>query len=141
MKIIHQAVYLTPGSLFPEDQTVTLSAYAIAEAVEKAPRYAYQFTLHDVEVRTGIIEDEVIENRKIVNRSGKFFLGGEIFTLSDVKGWGREFSILAGNMECNGWPKVIKCRTGNFQPFEDGDVVVGATRELAGASPRQLERK
>lgn len=39
--------------------------------------------------------------------------------LDQVRAMG--FDILASNMRANGWPTVIRCRTGNWQPFDDDD--------------------
>lgn len=65
-----------------------------------------------------------MRDTEIFNEGGKFYPGGVVYSLNDIKAMGQDFHILALNMEGNDWPKVVKTRAGNFQPFLDEDVVL-----------------
>jgi hypothetical protein len=49
---------------------------------------------------------------------------GEALTTEDVEKLPGDNSILLANMRSNGWDPIIRTRRGNFQPFEEGDVVL-----------------
>jgi hypothetical protein len=125
MTVEHWVTYLFPGSFFNEEGSVKLTSRDQIEALKKMPRRAFAFSLYDVEVRTGVLEDgEKIVNRRTVNKGNKFYPDGAIYSKQDVA---REFgidSILYANMDCNDWKRLVKTRTGNFQPLEEGDEVV-----------------
>lgn len=117
----HCVEYLLPGTLFPECQTLTIKSRSVKEAVRLAPKNAYCFTIYDVEDAPDLGPDFMV-TPKAKNRTPRHYLGGKVFTLEEVKAL--EGDVLARNMEGNGWPHVIQCRTGNWQPFEDDDVLV-----------------
>ena len=61
-----------------------------------------------------------------INVSPMRYYGGKLYTVAELK---REFPnerILISNIEGNGYDKAIRCRTGNWQPFEETDVFVEA---------------
>ncbi len=61
-----------------------------------------------------------------INVSPMHYYGGKLYTVEELK---REFPdshTLISNIEGNGYPKAIRCRTGNWQPFEKTDVFVEA---------------
>ena len=58
--------------------------------------------------------------------SGRYYIGGRVMSLADVKREMPDERILIDNMEGNGWGYVIKTRLGNFQPFFPQDQVCGA---------------
>jgi hypothetical protein len=122
MKTEHWVEYLHPGSFYPEESRLRLKQYSATEALRKLPKTAFAFTLYDVEIRSGKLEDgETIEQRKKVNESGRFYPGGEIKYLEEIKSMGEGFEILASNMENNDWNSVVRTRAGNFQPFKTED--------------------
>jgi len=49
---------------------------------------------------------------------------GEKLSVSDVEALPGDNRILLANMRGNRWDAVVRTRRGNFQPLEDGDVVV-----------------
>jgi len=48
---------------------------------------------------------------------------GELLTSAEVAALPGDHEILLRNMEYNNWDPIVRTRLGNFQPFEDGDVV------------------
>ena len=42
----------------------------------------------------------------------------EVLTIEDVAELAGEDSVLHMNMSVNNWSAVVRCRTGNFQPFD-----------------------
>jgi len=80
--------------------------------------YGYMFydiaetMLHGVELRSGEI-----------NKTGIHYFG-KAMTLAEVKKELPSRRILISNMEMNGWNRVVKTRTGNFQQLEEDDCIV-----------------
>lgn len=125
--IIHKAEYLFPGSLFSEETVRVLPERSVEAAVEAAPKGCFCFTLYDTETAPDLGPDfKVLPVRK--NVSGRYYLGGELYDVAAIESLASaealDLSILASNMRANGWERVIRCVTGNWQPFTDGDVLV-----------------
>lgn len=123
-QVTHHAEYASPGSFFSETGAVQLEARDVDEAVAKAPGHAFCFQLFD----RYVIDFEYDKRRfqvapKRTNESGRYYLGGETFTLEQVRAMGDDFRTLAANMNGN-WPLVIRTRHGNWQPFDDGDTLL-----------------
>lgn len=59
-----------------------------------------------------------------LNISPIHYYGGRIMTLDEVRREMSDAHILISNIENNGYTRVIRCRTGNFVPFEDGDIYI-----------------
>lgn len=119
--MIHKAEYLLPGSFMPESIRLELPERTLAAAKAAAPPSAYCFTMFD-EADPVDLGPEFSVTPKRLNVSGKVYLGGALYELAEVRSMGE--TILAENMEHNDWPRVIRCRTGNWQPFFDGDMVI-----------------
>lgn len=64
---------------------------------------------------------------KVVARSGRYYLGGTIETIEDVRQRNDpKESILLSNMESNGWERIV-VNTNSWkivQPLKDGDVLL-----------------
>jgi uncharacterized protein (UPF0128 family) len=59
-----------------------------------------------------------------LNLSPMHYYGGKLYTVAELK---RDFpnnSTLISNVEGNGYAKAIKCRTGNWQPFDKTDIFI-----------------
>jgi hypothetical protein len=91
---------------------------------------AYAFSFYDVVTVTveGVpgVEGPVITSGSRVNESKLHYLGGQVMDKDEVAANVPDSDTLISNMECNGWPSVIKCRTGNFQPFDPAEHVLVA---------------
>lgn len=57
------------------------------------------------------------------NYSPRIYLGGEVFTMDQLPDDDKH-RTLRSNAECNGWDRLIRCRTGNWQPLREGETVV-----------------
>jgi len=114
-----------PGSFFSETSSKEVDDRDPGNV--EVPEGAFAFTFYDQIVGTAKScgKDHRV-NSLPFNRSGVFYCGGEVLSLAQVKALPGDHSILVGNMERNKWEHVIKCRTGNFQPFENGDVFLEA---------------
>lgn len=122
----HHAEYVLPGLLFPEETTRQLDARDPAEAAEKAPEGAFAFVLYDLPVvpDTGLDPEQFRVTPKRQNVSKRYYLGGTLHSLDEVRAMGDDKRTLVANMEGNGWATVICTPFGNWQPFEDGDTLL-----------------
>jgi hypothetical protein len=87
------------------------------------PSGSFGFRFFDVKSTE---EGDVKMESDRLNLSPMYYYGGRIMTLDDVRREMPNDRILISNMESNGWSRVIKCRTGNFKPFDGGDVHIKA---------------
>lgn len=114
---------LYPGSLFAEDEQVVVKERN-AEKVAKKYRQCFAFRFYDLttaEVSVDGVRRVVSGERK--NVSPLYYPGAKSYTLAEVKRL-PDSRILASNMECNGWKRVVKTRRGNFQPLNKTDVIL-----------------
>jgi hypothetical protein len=138
----HWARYYLPGSFFAEDSAVELPDRSTDAAVSRAPASAFAFVLYDTaicdfEFDAGLFKVVPIPQ----NESAKHYIGGTVYTCDELRalavaeGNPDKYRILISNVTryVSGDPPVegrtIRCRTGNWQPFEDGDVLVDAPGE------------
>ncbi len=124
MAFTHHAEYLLPGAFMPEQATRQLERRDPNEAAAAAPHGAYCFKLYDLPTTTAEAPEGFDLRPKRANESkGRYYIGGTVYTLAKVKKM-PDMHIMAVNMECNRWPRAIKCRTGNWQPFLAADELV-----------------
>lgn len=100
-----------------------LAERSVACARELAPNHAFAFILYDLPDETPDLGPEFTVIPKRQNQSHRYFIGGKIVTRDEVSGWGKEFSTLHFNMGNKGWNPMVLCRTGNYQPLLDGEIV------------------
>lgn len=118
------ATYLMPGAFFPEETTKRLDAYDPHEAAAKAPENAYCFTIAQRPKAPDLGPDFWVTGR-IHNRSKRFYLGGRVYAEPEVAALSHvQHPGLLANMQGNHWSHMILCRTGNWQPFMDGDTLL-----------------
>ena len=113
-----------PGTLFAENERHLVKKRDANGIAKKYPG-AFSFQFYDLTskpVNVDGVERIVAGHRKKV--SPKYYPGGTILTAEDVKSMAGDHKILLSNMVGNGWERIVRCRTGNFQPFEKGDVVL-----------------
>ena len=117
--------FLYPGSFFSESSTQEVKTRDVSKV--KVPKNAFGFKFFDI---LSVVVDTDGKKVKLtserINVSPKHYYGGKLYTVAELK---REFPnerILISNIEGNGYPKAIRCRTGNWQPFEKTDVFVEA---------------
>lgn len=119
----HIVEYLLPGFMWPEETIRELPERSVKAAVKKAPERAFCFTLYDIEEAPYFGPDyKIVPVPK--NKSGRYYLGGEIFTIDQVRVLYGDDSILLSNMQNNDWDRIIRCNTGNWQPFTESDTLI-----------------
>lgn len=124
----HFVKFSSPGTFCHEERMLQIDSWDVDKAVEMArsieERYGatpfcFQF------VTKGREECEL--DSRVVDRSGRYYLGGEILTLEQVKAKNDpDDRILISNMERNDWDRII-VNTNSWkmtQPLEDDDVVL-----------------
>ena len=124
----HFVTFESPGTFFHERTEKPIDSWDIDKASEMAhgiverhnsTPFAFFFTTRERK------EDE-LDSREIA-QSGRYFLGGDVLNLKQVKGLkDSDYSILISNMECNGWSKVVMNKNSwtVFQPLMDKDTVL-----------------
>lgn len=122
-KKITKLVFLFPGSLFAEEDSRDVKDRSRPKNIPKGAFAYYFYDIDVAEVEIAGKPQRVVS--PATNESGRFYIGGEIYTLAQVKKLKGDYEALISNMETNDYPRVIKCRTGNWQPFyPDKDQVV-----------------
>lgn len=124
--MIYKAEFLLPGILFPESTTRVLVRRDPYEALAVAPEGSYCFTLFDtadeVDAPPGY---SITPTRQ--NVSGRYYIGGTVYTLAEVEALkGDQGRALVSNLRQfgDGRGRGILCRTGNWQPFTNDDVLL-----------------
>jgi uncharacterized protein (UPF0128 family) len=117
--------FLYPGSFFSESSAKEVKTRDVSKL--KVPKNAFGFKFFDI---LSVVVDADGKKVKLtseqINVSPMHYYGGKIYTVAELK---REFpnnDILISNIEGNGYKKAIRCRTGNWQPFEETDIFVEA---------------
>ena len=117
--------FLYPGSFMSESWTTQVKTRDVSKL--KVPKNSFAFKFFDIISVVVEADGKKIElTSEAINESSKHYYGGKLYTVAELK---REFPmqrILISNVESNGYKKAIKCRTGNWQPFEKTDVFVKA---------------
>src|SRR5690348_15092015 len=109
---------LFPGVFFPESQTRSVETRD--PAAVNAPDGCYCFRFYDREEMPAANGVEMLTGQP-KNWSGRFYVGGAIHATDDLLAAfpeGDEIHRMARTSKLNGWNRLIKCRTGNWQPFE-----------------------
>lgn len=106
----------------------------VREVTERAPEKievpedAFAFTFFDR--FQGMVKDEDQEipvSSGPVNRSkGVYYIGGQTMTKEEILAQVPDPATLISNLEDEGCDCAIKTRMGNFQPFEDDDILIKA---------------
>lgn len=109
-------VFLSPGSLFPNEQHVEVLNRGVKVNV---PNNCFGYYFYDRAETT--LDGETLYGQP-KNKSGRTYIG-EVVTIEQVE---KELpqSILYSNMRSNKWDKVVRTRMGNYQPIESGDTVI-----------------
>lgn len=127
MKNEHYVEWLTPGSLFPEKYTEKVDSRDLPQL--EIPRDVYAFTFYDVKTVDAVDEEgEKHEIRIIINKSPRYIIG-EVFTLEQIEAMGKDYRVLASNVEEYDMKSGVKTHLGNWQPLLKDDVVL-STNEL-----------
>lgn len=113
--------FFYPGVMFDETSLEEVTSRDVDRV--KVPQGAFGFLFFDL---MSTEEGGVKMESDRLNISPMYYYGGRIMTLDEVRREVPSAHTLIGNMEGNDYNRVIRCRTGNFKPFHDGDVYVEA---------------
>ncbi len=124
----HFVTFYSPGTFFHEETTRAIDSWNIEAALEMVQdiRERYGATPFAFCFSTRQRAEEELDS-KVVRRSGRYYLGGIVLTLDEIKARnGPEDAILISNMESNGWERVIENRNSwkVTQPLKADDAVL-----------------
>jgi len=131
----HYVRLFFPGVFFAETSECIIKTRDVNNITIPDNCYGYMFydreetMLHGVELQSGEI-----------NKTGIHYFG-RAMTLAEVKKELPSERILIFKMENNGWDRVVKTRTGNFQPFEEDDCIVEEVKMSTDDTLRELGEK
>lgn len=123
----YYAEFNYPGTFMPETSIVQVTEEEFNNPkliAVKAKKNAYSFTLFSrLEGKT---QGKYMVTSDRIPILKTFFIGGNVYTLDEVKKLFPDKKTLISNMQ-DQWPKVILCRTKNWQPFQENDVLFPET--------------
>ena len=113
-----------PGSFFAEDDVVKVTKREPKKIAKKYPRtFAfYFFDLVEKEITVGGETKTVASKER--NQSPKYYPNGILYDKKKLAELEGKDSILYHNIFGNGYAAGVKCRTGNWQALEKGDVIL-----------------
>ena len=121
--------YLLPGVFMPEEAVREVGDRDPQRAAREAPENAFAFTFYDVVITTAEIGGKTLTLRSDpLNATGRYYIDPEVLNAADVEALPGDHRILLTNMRGNHWTTILRCRTGNFQPLEDGDTIIDTKR-------------
>jgi len=115
--------FLYSGSFMSESSTQEINTRDVSKV--KVPKDAFCFSFFDilsVVVETDRRKVQLTSER--INVSPKHYYGGKLYTAAEFKRAFPSERILINNIKGNNYKKIIKCRTGNWQPFEETAVLI-----------------
>lgn len=102
-------VFYSPGTMVSESTQKEIDSWDVdlAVAMSKTIKERHAATPYGFKfIKRGRKNHEL--DSKEIDRSGMYYLGGEVLTLVEVKAKNDPADkILISNMECNGWDKII----------------------------------
>lgn len=124
----HFVTFFSPGTFVYESSTKPIDSWDVetAKAMAQSITERYSATPYGFQFTTRERGDADLDSHEIA-RSPMHYLGGKIETLAEVKARNDDKDrILIGNMECNGWDRVIT-NTNSWKhtaPLNANDVVL-----------------
>jgi hypothetical protein len=127
--VSYHVEYFIPGILMPETTTRRLECFPgdrVRVATKEAPERAFCFVLYELPDDVPPSTDEYRVTPKRRNVTARYYLPPcTVWTAEQLEMRNaEEFGILISNMRGNGWERVVECRTHNWQPLMEGDVVL-----------------
>ena len=119
--------YLYPGAFFPEESARAVPGRNPGQIAREAPAGVFAFTFYDEVTATVTTGGEEVRLRsRAIRKTGRYYIDAEKLTAADVEALPGDHKILLANMRGNRWDVILRCRAGNFQPMEGGDVVISS---------------
>jgi len=119
MKIKTFVDFSLPGVFMPEHSVHEVESRDVDNLA--IPKSAFAFKFYDVKY---FDDDGDTLSSGQLNVSPRHYVNARKMTLENVMSEYPDAKILHSNMRCNDWDVVVLCRTGNFQPFGEGDVLL-----------------
>jgi uncharacterized protein (UPF0128 family) len=117
--------FVSPGAFFNESLTQEVRSRDVAKV--KVPNRAFGFRFFDILEATVEADGKAVKlTSERINESAIYYYGGRIYTRAEVAREVPDNRELLADMDSKGWDKVIRTRTGNFQPFKKTDVFIEA---------------
>ena len=117
--------FLYQGSIYSESSTREVKSRDVSKV--KVPKNAFGFEFFDILSVVVDADGKKIQLKsKRINASPMHYYGGKLYAVAELE---REFPnerILISNIKASDNQKAIRCRTGNWWPFEKTDVFVEA---------------
>jgi hypothetical protein len=118
-----------PGALFSEESVVKVMTRNPERDAVKAEGSVFAFFYFDIVTTVVDVAGERIETASgRRNISKTYYIDAELLTSDQVAALPGDNRILLRNMRYNGWDSIVRCRTGNFQPFEQDRQEMVSTR-------------
>jgi hypothetical protein len=117
------AEYKTPGTFFPEEGEIEVDSRDPKETLNRLPAstFAFRFVTLTWLTATDETGEEFERGPSRSNVTGWYYPGGELYDYATVAALPGDHHILLSNMQDNGWDPIVRCRTGNWQPFSSTD--------------------
>ena len=126
--IKHYVIFYSPGSFVAERTDKEIDSWDVEKAKEMATEIKERHGARPYGFRFATRErgDNDFDSKE-TQRSKMYFLGGEVWTIDELKARNNPRDrILISNMENNNWPRVV-INNNSWewtQPFMDGDEIV-----------------
>lgn len=124
----HYVTFYSPGTFVAETTSKPVAAWDVDVAIEmaKSIKERHGAVPYGFSFQTRGREEDDLDSKEIA-RSNFYWLGGKVETLTEVESRNDpKEDVLRGNMQCNGWDKIIT-NTNSWkwtQPLAEGDVVL-----------------
>ncbi|MFZ1258381.1 MAG: hypothetical protein WAQ25_02835 [Candidatus Saccharimonas sp.] len=111
-------VYKMPGMLCTEEFVMVVGTRDPKRDATNAPAGAFAFFYFDIVNAMVEVDGEYINTKSDRrNVSKTIYLEATVLSYEEVEALPGNHEILLGNMRINGYSHVVRCNTGNFQPF------------------------
>ena len=129
--IKHYVTFYSPGTFVAEQSTHEVDVWSVDLAIlmSKEIKERYGATPYGFQFTTRERTEKDFDSREVA-KSPFYYLGGEVFTLEQLKALPNN-KILIANMESGNYDKVV-INTNSYnwtQPFGKNDVVLDMTQE------------
>lgn len=115
--------YLMPGVFMPEEYSREVTERNPEQIAQEADHNVFGFYFYDIaETEQGGVK----MRSNALNKSPYYYIDAKKWSLEEVEFIHGKDSILASNMRSNHWDTVVRCRTGNFRPLDENDVIVSS---------------
>lgn len=117
-----RVTYFEPGIFFSKMKSVILTDYTLEELAKQAPARAFCFVVEQYEESSRNVWGLTFKSSKQVGDLTvvRHYLGGKAYSFHELT------RVLKKHLPFSGFdhPRMIKCRTGNWQPFRYVDMII-----------------